>query len=244
MKSTISTATIIAFLILTIAGTASATISTIKGTLSCFTGCGKDVVQKISPGESHSFEVVGQFVDLSTSVAISGSGVSVSYGTRKSGSGSSIIVKFNVSSGADAGERTVTMHYAIETNGPDTFKVRVVRRGSITSISPSSATLYQITHLVLTGTKLDHAELEDTVNYNNANILAGATSTRAEVDLTFVANGTIHLLVFDSVLSQADMASSTAFKFLYNGSLDLSVVAGTGTFSGGTFINPPLTSTV
>ena len=40
------------------------------------------------------------------------------------------------------------------------------------------------------------------------------------------------------------MASSTAFKFLYNGSLDLSVVAGTGTFSGSTFVNPPLKSTV
>jgi hypothetical protein len=136
------------------------------------------------------------------------------------------------------------MHYAVELNGPDTFKVRVVRRGSITSISPSTVPLNQTVHLVLTGTKLDHAELEDTVNYNNANILAGATSNRAEVDLTFVNNGTIHLLVFDSVLSQADMASSTAFKFLYNGSLDLSVVAGTGTFSGSTFVNPPLTSTV
>jgi hypothetical protein len=136
------------------------------------------------------------------------------------------------------------MHYAVELNGPDTFKVRVVRRGSITSISPSTAPLNQTVHLVLTGTKLDHAELEDTSNYNNANILAGATSTRAEVDLTFVANGTIHLLVFDSVLSQADMASSTAFKFLYNGSLDLSVVAGTGVFSGSTTVitSPLITS--
>lgn len=245
MKRTVINITLFAFVNLIIAGSASATITTIKGTLACFVGCNRDVVQKISPGESHSFEVVGQFVDTSTSVEITGSGVSVSYGTRKSGSGSSIIVKFNVSSGADAGERTVRMRYAVELNGPDTFTVRVVRRGSITTITPSAnVPLNQIVRLVLTGSRLDHAELQSSSNYRNVRILDGATSARAEVELEFINNGAIQLHLFDSVLSQADMASGTAFKFLYNGSLERSVAAGTGTFSGSTFINPPLTSSV
>jgi hypothetical protein len=224
---------------------AEASITTIKGTLACFVGCDRGVVQKISPGESHSFEVVGQFVDLSTSVEITGSGVSVSYGTRKSGSGSSIIVKFNVSSGADPGERTVTMHYAIETNGPDTFKVRVVRRGSIASITPSSnIPLNQIVRLVVTGTKLDHAELQPSSGFRNARILDGATSTRAEIELEFLQSGTSQLHLFDSVLTQGDMASGTAFKFLYNGSLDKTISSGTGIQTNTGFINPPLTSSV
>ncbi len=120
--------------ILSASGTATATIETIKGTLTCFLGCNKNVVQFVVQGEQHSFEVVGQFVDLSTAVQINGSGVSVSYGTRKGGSNSSIIVKFDVDDNAAAGERTVKMRYAIETNGPDTFKIKVVKKGSISQV--------------------------------------------------------------------------------------------------------------
>jgi hypothetical protein len=244
MRSTIFTTAIVTLLLLTIAGSASASITTIKGTLACFVGCNRDVVQKIAQGETFAFEVVGQFVDTSTSVEISGGGVDVSYGTRKHGSGSSIIVKFDLTNGADPGERTVKMHYAIETNGPDTFKVRVVRKGSVTAITPATAPLNQVVHLVLTGTRLDHIEIRDTSSIKNVNVLAGATSGRAEVDLEFTANGTQHLQVYDSALTQNDMISGTASKFVYDGSLNLAVTAGTGIQAPATFVNPPLTSSV
>ena len=244
MRSTIFTTAIVTLLLLTIAGSASASITTIKGTLACFVGCNRDVVQKIAQGETFAFEVVGQFVDTSTSVEITGGGVDVSYGTRKHGSGSSIIVKFDLTNGADPGERTVKMHYAIETNGPDTFKVRVVRKGSVTAITPATAPLNQVVHLVLTGTRLDHIEIRDTSSIKNVNVLAGATSGRAEVDLEFTANGTQHLQVYDSALTQNDMISGTASKFVYDGSLNLAVTAGTGIQAPATFVNPPLTSSV
>jgi hypothetical protein len=134
MNSTVPKLIILASILFAASGSAHATISTIKGSLTCFLGCNKNVVQLIPQGEDMAFEVVGDFVDLSTAVEITGSGVSVSYGTRKHGNNSSIIVRFDVSSGASTGERTVKMRYAIETNGPDTFKVRVVKRGSITDI--------------------------------------------------------------------------------------------------------------
>ncbi|MGH9947883.1 MAG: hypothetical protein ACRD6X_11875 [Pyrinomonadaceae bacterium] len=134
MRSIGLTTILFIVLVLVSGGSAMASITTIKGSLTCFLGCNKNVVQFIPQGEDIAFEVVGQFVDLSTSVEITGSGVSVSYGTRKGGSNSSIIVRFNVSSTAASGERTVKMRYAIETNGPDTFKVRVVKKGTITDI--------------------------------------------------------------------------------------------------------------
>jgi hypothetical protein len=112
---------------------AMATIDIIKGS-TCFNGCKKDIVQLVAQGETFSFEVVGQFVDGSTGVEISGSGVSVSYGTRKSGNNSSIIVKLAVGDNAAEGVRTVKLHYAIEMNGPDTFTIKVVRKGTINQI--------------------------------------------------------------------------------------------------------------
>ena len=115
-------------------GTANATINVIKGTLTCFLGCNKSVVQEVAQGQEHAFEMVGQFVDLSTSAEVSASGVSASYGNRKGGFGSSIIVKLDVCSNAEPGERTVKMRYTIETNGPGTFKIRVVRRGTVNQI--------------------------------------------------------------------------------------------------------------
>jgi hypothetical protein len=244
MKRTAIKVMLLAAMNFIIAGSASASITTIKGTLACFVGCNRDVVQKIAQGETFAFEVVGQFVDTSTSVEITGGGVDVSYGTRKHGSGSSIIVKFDLTNGADPGERTVRMRYAIETNGPDTFKVRVVRKGSVTSITPATAPLNQVVHLVLTGTRLDHIEIRDTSSIKNVSVLAGATSGRAEVDLEFTANGAQHLQVYDSALTQNDMISGTASKFVYDGSLTLAVTAGTGIQAPATFINPPLTSSV
>ena len=43
-------------------------------------------------------------------------------------------IKVSVSSDADPGVRTIKLHYAVEVNGPDTFKIRVLRAGRVTGI--------------------------------------------------------------------------------------------------------------
>jgi hypothetical protein len=205
-------------LLLILTSTASATINTIKGTLSCFQGCPASTTQNIVPGKTTSFEVVGQFVDLSTGVTIDGNGVLVSYGARTSGAGSSIVVNFNVASTAAAGDHTVQMHYLVETNGPDTFKVHVVNKGTITSITPlTNIPLNQVVHLVVTGTKLDKARVATSVNYQNARILAGATNGQCTVELEFTQNGQGPLRLFDSTLTDSQLSLANT-DFVYTGS--------------------------
>lgn len=242
---------------------AMATIETIKGTLTCFLGCGKNVTQFIAQGENHSFEVVGQFVDLSTEVQITGSGVSVSYGTRKGGSNSSIIVRFDVNENAAPGERTVKLRYAIETNGPDTFTVKVVKKGNISQVqykkpvqqftrdahfqlSPATnLPLNEKIVLVVTGTKLNGVELRSGSNYRNQRILAGATDTKCEIEIEFTTNGQEELALFDSSLSQSDMSRSTSSDFRYTGGANRKVQYGgtqTNINTGGGFISPILGS--
>ena len=210
-------------------------------------------------GESHGFEVVGSFVDLSTAVEISGSGVSVSYGNRKSGANSSIIVKFNADENAAPGERTVKMRYLIETNGPDTFKVKVVKKGSITRVqykrqinlqagftqnllsAPTSIPLNQKVVLVITGTKLNGVALRSSSNFRNQRILPGATDTQCEIELEFIRDGEENLRFYDPSLTSAHLESGTSFLFRYDGFDNSKVQAGTGQSSGtGGFIAPPL----
>lgn len=246
--------------VLGISSSAMATINTIKGSLTCFIGCNKDVVQFIAQGEQHSFEVVGGFVDTSTGVEITGSGVSVSYGTRKHGSGSSIIVRFDVADNAAPGERTVRMRYAIETNGPDTFRVRVVRKGNITDVqyrrplgfrpgggpatqlvAPTGLPLNERVILVLTGTRLDSVAVRQESTFRSVRVLPGATATSCTIEIEFSGSGQGPLLVYDAALSSQDMRSSTSSKFSYTGGTNRNIQFGGGTQSGGTFI-PPIVS--
>lgn len=235
---------------------ATATIETVKGSLTCFTGCNRNVVQLIAQGESHSFEVVGGFVDTSTAVEITGFTVSVSYGTRKHGSGSSIIVKFDVNENAAPGERTVKMRYAYEPNGPDTFKVRVVRKGSISQIQyrrplpfrpgggratelvpATGLPLNERVLLIVTGTKLDTVEVRPESSYQSVRVLPGATATSCTVEIEFTSSGQGPLVLFDAALSGQDMRSSTSSKFSYKGGSSRNIQYG-GTQTGGTFIQP------
>ena len=242
--------------LLILSSPALATIETIKGSLTCFIGCNRSVVQMIAQGENHAFEVVGQLVDTSTAVEITGSGVSVSYGTRKHGAGSSIIVNFVVGDNATPGERTVRMRYAIETSGPDTFTVRVVPKGTVTQIqyqrrlpfqpggaatelvAPTGMPLNERVLLIVTGTKLQNAEVRPETTYSSVRVLPGATDTRMVVEIEFTSAGQGVLSIFDSNLSAQDMRSSTSSKFSYTGNRNISY--GGNQSSGSTFIQPVL----
>lgn len=234
---------------------ALATVETIKGSLTCFTGCNRDVVQLIAQGEKHSFEVVGRFVDTSTAVEISGSGVTVSYGTRKAGSGSSIIVNFDVGDNAAPGERTVKMRYAIETSGPDTFKVRVVRKGNISRIqyrkslpfqrgggpaselvSATGLPLNERVVLIVTGTRLENVQVRPETTYQSVRVLPGATATSCAVEIEFTSAGQGPLSFFDAALSGLDMRSSSSSRFSYTGT-NRTIQYG-GTQTGSTFVPP------
>ncbi len=231
------------------------TIDTIKGSLTCFTGCNRSVVQLIAQDEEHSFEVVGRFVDTSTAVQITGDDVSVSYGTRKAGSNSSIIVKFVVRRDAAPGARTVRMRYAIETSGPDTFTVKVVPKGTISQIQylrplpfrPGGAAtelvpatglpLNERVILIVTGTKLTNVQVRSETTYQSVRVLPGATSTSCKVEIQFASSGQGPLLLFDAALSAQDMRSSNSSKFSYGGGTNRNIQYG-GTQSTSTFIQP------
>lgn len=244
-------------LILALSSPAMATIETIKGSLTCFVGCNRNVVQLIAQGENHSFEVVGQYVDTSRAVEITGSGVSVSYGTIKRGANSSIIVKFDVADNAPPGERTVRMRYHVEFSGPDTFKVRVVRKGNISQIQyrrslpfrpgggpatelvpATGLPLNERVVLILTGTKLDSVEVRPEATYQSVRVLPGATATSCAVEIEFTSSGQGPLVLFDAALSAQDMRSSTSSKFSYTGGTNRNIQYG-GTQTGGTsFVSP------
>jgi len=192
--------------------------------------------------------VKGQFVDLSTRVEITGSGVSVSFGQRTGGSNSSIVVRFNVDDSASLGGRTVKLRYAVETSGPDTFSVQVVRGGHIDSVQqrvpgPQAGTTRlvaanaipineQIT-LVFSGSRLGNASIAPSTSFRNAHVL-GNTETHCELALEFTRAGSIDIHLVDAAVGP--QPGNLLFKFFYGGAHAVTV---TGT-SLPTVGNPPV----
>jgi len=192
--------------------------------------------------------VKGQFVDLSTRVEISGSGVSVSFGQRTGGSNSSIEVKFNVDDSASLGERTVKLRYAVETSGPDTFNVQVVRGGQVNSIqqrvtssqtgisslvAANAVPINQQVTLVFSGSRLGNASVAPSNLFRNAHILSGNTETHCEVALEFTSAGAIDVRLVDAAVGNTP--GNLLFKFFYDGTHSVTV---TGTATGGTTVIP------
>jgi hypothetical protein len=174
--------------------------------------------------------VKGQFVDLSTRAEISGSGVSVSLGTRTGGSNSSIEVRFNVDASASLGDRTVKLRYAIETSGPDTFSVKVVHGGRIDSIeqrvpgllagttrlvTANDVQVNQRVTLVFSGAGLGNASVAPSISYRNAQVQPGSNQTRCEVALEFTRVGQIDVNLIDSDVGP--QPGNLLFKFFYPG---------------------------
>jgi hypothetical protein len=226
-------------LVVLIAGastSAMATISAVQSDLCPNPACSPGAVHPIVLDKNTSMVVKGQFVDLSTRVEISGSGVSVSFGDRVGGNNSHIVVKFNVSGSADLGERTVKLRYAIETNGPDTFKVRVVRGGRVDQIQQRVPGLFagttrliaadtipvnQPVTLVFTGNHLANAKIAPRSGVSNPQTLSGCTETKCEFQVTFTQSGALDLNIFDA--SVQPNANTLLYKFFYGGAENVAI---------------------
>jgi hypothetical protein len=223
----------VAILILGAGSPATATINSIASDWcnSCLPGA----VHRIVAGKQTSMLVKGQFVDLSTRVEINGSGVSVSFGDRTHGSNSSIEVKLNVDSSASLGERTVKLRYAIETNGPDTFKVQVVRGGHVDKIerlfegrqlAVNALPVNQTVTLRFTGTRLGNAAIAPNAAVSNPHTLSNS-ETRFEVDLKLTRSGSVDINLFDADVGQTP--GNLLFKFFYGGAKSVTVVGASST---------------
>ena len=136
MKTVFAKGFVLSAVLLTVTASASATITSIKSDMCVNPECLSSVVQPVVRGSGSVsrisvMTVKGPSVDLSTSVSVSGEGVSAVYGARTHGTGSSIVIQFSVRGDAPFGTRTVTMKYLI---GSETFTIRVIRGGTITTL--------------------------------------------------------------------------------------------------------------
>src|SRR3984893_5813722 len=116
--------------------------------------CNNSFVYPIPQGHSPTIDVEGQYVDLSTGLEISGSGVTEStVGTSSSNRN----IKVVVSADAAPGPRTIKLHYAVELNGPDHFQVTVLRAGVVSSITaPVQSEYFNDVYITLHGQRLDN----------------------------------------------------------------------------------------
>jgi hypothetical protein len=251
MKQHLMFLSLAVILILGTCGSALATIASIQSDLCPNPACLPGVVHPIVAGKQTSMVVKGQYVDLSTGVEISGSGVSVSYGDRVGGNGSHIVVRFNVSSSATLGERTVKLHYAIETNGPDTFKVRVVRGGSIDQIqqripgliagttrliAANAIPINQRVTLVFSGSRLGNARIAPRSGVSNPQTLSGCTETKCEFQLEFTQGGTLDVNLFDASVNPNP--NTLLYKFFYGGDESVTISGTATSTQTGTFVTP------
>lgn len=203
MKRMIQGLLVVSMLILLQAVPAQATIERIFGGDACLpsVGCGPSVEYPVRQGQTTTITVNGQYVDLSTALEVTGSGVSVSSasGTTSSNKKIRIVVDAN----AAAGLRTIKLRYLVEASGPDTFKIRVVRAGRVTDIGvPSPTQFFNDVKITLTGENIGNAEVSS-ANFNPAPssvelIEAESSETRAVVRLRYAndlaaASGSIRL---------------------------------------------------
>ncbi|PWT94464.1 MAG: hypothetical protein C5B55_02685 [Blastocatellia bacterium] len=126
---------LIMFFLMTVS-TANATISYITDDNICLYHCLPQSSYPVLRGHEFTITLVGQYVDLSTKVEVSGSGMYVNNIGTASGSKT---VQLEVLDSA-SGTYTVKLRYLVELNGPDTFKVVVVQNGSIGRVTVPTLT--------------------------------------------------------------------------------------------------------
>lgn len=160
MKRVIQGAFVAGLLLMLHAIPAQATVDKIFGPPGelCGLGCGKDFEYPVRQAKTTVLTINGQYVDLSTGLEISGSGVTVSSAPGTTSSNKKISIA--VTSNAAPGVRTVKLHYAVELNGPDTFKILVLRSGVVTSVTvPSLTSFFTDVDVTLHGSHLDNADV-------------------------------------------------------------------------------------
>jgi hypothetical protein len=167
------------------ASPAQATIDKIFGPPGelCALGCAKSFDYPVRQGKTTIITVNGQFVDLSTGLEVSGSGVTVSSAAGTTSSNKKISVA--VSADAAPGVRTIKLHYAVEVNGPDTFQVLVVRSGVVASVSvPSPSEFFNDVDVTLHGQKLDNAGVFVLPNTVGTLFIGGGQVPQGPITLT------------------------------------------------------------
>lgn len=189
--------------------------------------CNNTFPYPIPQGHTTTIDVEGQFVDLSTGLEVSpASDVTVSSAGQSS---SHKFVKISVQSDAAPGVRTVKLHYAVEVNGPDTFKIMILRGGKVTGITtPTPTDYFNDVTVTFNGQHLDNAkayvvptttgtfsvggpQFPQVVTLTQSNATAtvtSSTSTSASVKVHFdggpFAEAKATVILFDAQLTNQD----------------------------------------
>jgi hypothetical protein len=161
-------------------------------------------------GKTVTVTLQGQYVDLATRVEVTGpAGVSAAgIGTATS----SKTISLTVTSNAAPGVRTVKLRYFVETNGPDTFTVVVLRGGVINNVTfPTPTAPFVRLDGTITGTNLDNASFYSKRTGSGGNFIAVGDyqSTATQVIVQYHAQRGIEmriseiLRVFDNAGGQA-----------------------------------------
>lgn len=129
MKKTYLILSMLTAVFLMDAPTASATITSVERS------------GEIRRNQTTTLTLRGQFLDFSHAFdhfnrpsTVEGSGVTARTIARRS---DGIDISFTVSQSASLGPRRVTLHYTVETSGPDTFNIVITRNGRLTGIFPT-----------------------------------------------------------------------------------------------------------
>lgn len=210
----------------------------------CRNGCNRTTVQKIAQGESFTFRVFGQWVDTAAEAIVSD--LTSEIVKRKHGPGSYIDIKFVVGRYITPGERIVKIFYPIQTNGYDSFKIRVVKRGTISSVAwkkqtegkslqsasgkgqinlppryelvpPVNLPLNERIILVVTGEALLDITMHPLPYTVLSRILPGGTNQRLELEVMFHRSGEALFKIFDPTLSAQEKKAQDNYLFAYTG---------------------------
>ena len=219
---------------LSITASASATITSIKSDMCVNPECLPNVVQPVVRGSGSVpkisvMTVRGPSVDLSTGVSVTGEGVTAVYGTRTHGTGSSIVIQFSVNGNAPLGVRTVTMKYLI---GSETFIIRIVRGGTITSLrrvldngtlaAPVNMPVNVPVTLRFAGSSIGNASIARNFDIGTRAGGCGSAENLCEFNVTFTRVGTYNINLIDNALPS--QSSSSYNKFYYAGPDEIIVV--------------------
>jgi hypothetical protein len=181
-------------------------------------GCGSDFQYPVLQDRTTTVTLEGQYVDISTGLEVTGSGVTI---TGVSTSSSKKTIRIAVSSNAAPGLRTVKLHYLVEVNGPDTFKILVVRKGRITGVeAPPLTQFFSEADVILTGENIGNAAVF-LATFPGTVKVAESTDSRVVVHLKFnngpLAEITGTLYLYDKAYP---VLGSVVTAFLYSGISD------------------------
>lgn len=153
-------------------------------------------------GRTVTVTLAGRFVDLATAVEVTGpAGVSASsVGTASSRK----TIRLTVTNDATPGIRTLKLRYLVETSGPDTLTLVVLRRGVIGNITiPTPTEPFRSADLTIAGTNLDNVAVHITSRGSGGQFNAfvfSSTATQANInvqtrgpDLNVRMNGILRL---------------------------------------------------